>query len=110
MRTRNEPVGLPPFDRIRSVEELCRAVRSGRLRGFGEKSERKLVAALAKPQAEKRFKLSEAEAETEALLSHLRGSASDGQVIVAGSYRRRRDTVGDLDVLMIARDGNAAGD
>jgi DNA polymerase (family 10) len=30
--------------------------------------------------------------------------------VVAGSYRRRRDTVGDLDVLMIARDGSAAGD
>ncbi|MBU6462220.1 MAG: DNA polymerase/3'-5' exonuclease PolX [Bradyrhizobium sp.] len=31
-------------------------------------------------------------------------------MIVAGSYRRRRDTVGDLDVLMVARDGSAAGD
>jgi hypothetical protein len=98
---------------IRSLEDLRRAVKSGRLkelRGFGAKSEQKLAAALAKPQAEKRFKLSEAEAEAEALLGHLRPSASDGQVVVAGSYRRRRDTVGDLDVLMIARDGSAAGD
>jgi DNA polymerase (family 10) len=98
---------------IRSLEDLQGAVKSGRLRelrGFGVKSEQKLAAALTKPQAEKRFKLSEAEAEAEALLSHLRPSASDGQVVVAGSYRRRRDTVGDLDVLMVARDGSAAGD
>jgi len=99
--------------RIRSLEDLRRAVKSGRLRelrGFGVKSEEKLAAALAKPQAEKRFKLSQAEAEAEALVNHLRPSASDGQVIVAGSYRRRRDTVGDLDVLMLGRDGAAAGD
>jgi DNA polymerase (family 10) len=98
---------------VRSLEDLRRAVKSGRLRelrGFGAKSEQKLAAALAKPQAEKRFKISEAEAEAEALLSHLRGRASNGHVVVAGSYRRRRDTVGDLDVLMIARDGKAAGD
>ena len=98
---------------IRSLEDLRRAVRSGRLRelgGFGVKSEEKLAAALAKPHAEKRFKLSEAEAEAEALLNHLRASATDSQVVVAGSYRRRRDTVGDLDLLMVAKDGRAAGD
>jgi len=98
---------------VRSLEDLRRAVRSGRLRelrGFGAKSEEKLIVALAKPRAERRFKLSEAEAEAEALLSHLRPDASDGQVIVAGSYRRRRDTVGDLDILMVAHDGRAAGE
>lgn len=98
---------------VRSLEDLRRVVKSGRLRelrGFGAKSEEKLAAALAKPQAEKRFKLSEAEAEADALLNYLRPNATDGQVVVAGSYRRRRDTVGDLDVLMIARDGSAAGD
>jgi DNA polymerase (family 10) len=98
--------------RIRSLEDLRRAVKSGRLRelrGFGVKSEQKLAAALGKPRVERRFKLSEAEAEAEALLGHLRPSASEGKVIVAGSYRRRRDTVGDLDVLMVASDGSAAG-
>jgi DNA polymerase (family 10) len=98
---------------IRSLDDLRRAIGSGRLRklrGFGAKSEEKLAVALAKPQAAKRFKLSEAEAEAEALLNHLRTAARDGQVVVAGSYRRRRDTVGDLDVLMIAKDGSAAGD
>jgi DNA polymerase (family 10) len=98
---------------VRSLQDLRRAIRSGRLRelkGFGARSEQKLAAALAKPQVEKRFKLSEAEAEAEALLSYLRAAGKPDQVVVAGSYRRRRDTVGDLDILATARNGAAIGD
>ena len=56
---------------------------------------------------EKRFKLAVAEAEAEALVGFLRDG---GRVVVAGSYRRRRDTVGDLDVLVTAKNGAAVGD
>jgi len=48
-----------------------------------------------------------AEAEAEALVAYLRDG---GRVIVAGSYRRRRDTVGDLDILVTAKNGPAVGD
>src|SRR5512139_290506 len=98
---------------VRSLEDLRRVIRSGRLRslhGFGARSEQKLAAALARPQGERRFKLSEAEAEAEALVSHLRAGTRGDQVVVAGSYRRRRDTVGDLDILMTAKNAAAAGD
>ena len=47
-----------------------------------------------------------AEAEAEALVAFLRNS---GHVVVAGSYRRRRDTVGDLDVLVTAKNGAVVG-
>ena len=77
------------------------------IRGFGPTIEKKLAAALEKPAAEKRFRLSVAEAEAEALVRFLRGG---GRVVVAGSYRRRRDTVGDLDVVVTAADGAAVGD
>jgi DNA polymerase (family 10) len=102
------------YDRlgIRSVEDLHRAAKAGRLReihGFGAKITDKILAALAKPPSEKRFKLSVAEAEAEALVSFLRQGLRDGKVIAAGSFRRRRDTVGDLDILVTARDGEAVG-
>jgi DNA polymerase (family 10) len=96
--------------KVHTLEDLRRAIRAGRLRelhGFGPTTEKKLLSALEKPRAEKRFKLSVAEAEAEALTAFLRDG---GRVVVAGSYRRRRDTVGDLDVLVTAKDGAAVGD
>jgi hypothetical protein len=62
---------------IRSLEGLRRAV--GPAARTTRPWRQKLAAALAKPHAEKRFKLSEAEAEAQALLNHLRASATDGQ-------------------------------
>jgi DNA polymerase (family 10) len=97
---------------IRSLDDLRRAARAGRLRelrGFGIKSEEKLLAALAKPPTGKRFKLSMAEAEAEALEEYLRQGLS-GRIVVAGSYRRRCETIGDLDILVAARDGAALGE
>ena len=76
------------------------------LRGFGPTIEKKLAGALEKPMAIKRFKLAVAEAEAEALVGFLRDG---GRVVVAGSYRRRRDTVGDLDILVTTKQGPAVG-
>jgi DNA polymerase (family X) len=100
------------YDRlkVRTLDDLRRVLRTGRLRevgGFGPTMEKKLTAALEKPAAEKRFKLSVAEAEAEALVGFLRES---GRVVVAGSYRRRRDTVGDLDLVVTTKDSAAVGD
>jgi len=95
--------------KVSTLADLRRVVKKGQLhkvRGFGPTIEQKLSAALEKPTAEKRFKLSIAEAEAEALVNFLRGG---GRVVVAGSYRRRRDTVGDLDAVVTAADGAAVG-
>ena len=96
--------------KVNTFDDLRRVIRMGRLhkvKGFGPTTEQKLAAALEKPVTEKRFKLSIAEAEADALVSFLRGS---GRVTVAGSYRRRRDTVGDLDLVVAADDAAAVGD
>jgi len=96
--------------KVRSLDDLRRAIKGGRLRelrGFGLVMEKKIAKALEKPAAEKRFKLAEAEAEAEALVAYLRNG---GRVVVAGSFRRRRDTVGDLDILVTSKHGPRVGD
>ena len=96
--------------KVSTFDDLRRVVKTGRLheiRGFGPTIEKKLIAALEKPTVQKRFKLSVAEAEAEALVAFLRGS---GRVMVAGSYRRRRETVGDLDLVVTTSHAAAVGD
>jgi DNA polymerase (family 10) len=96
--------------KVRTLADLARAVKAGRLRdihGFGPVIEQKILGALEKPRGEKRYKLSVAEAEADALVAHLRNGK---RVVVAGSFRRRRETVGDLDVLVTAQDGPGVGD
>jgi len=96
--------------KVRTLDDLRRVIRVGRLRkirGFGPRIERKIADALEKPIGKARFKLSVAEAEAEALVRFLRDG---GRVVVAGSFRRRRDTVGDLDVVVTAKDWAAVGD
>jgi DNA polymerase (family X) len=94
---------------VRTLDDLRRVLKSGHLRevkGFGPIIARKLSEALEKPRTEKRFQLSVTEAEAEALIGFLKDG---GHIAVAGSYRRSRDTVGDLDVLVTAEDGDAVG-
>ena len=96
--------------KVRTLDDLRRAIEGGRLQelhGFGPTMEKKIAKALEKPTVAKRFKLAVAEAEAEALVAYLRNG---GRVVVAGSYRRRRDTVGDLDILVTSKHGPAVGD
>ena len=95
---------------VRTLNDLRKAVKTGKLKklhGFGPAMEKKLGQALEKPVAEKRYKISVAEEEAEALTAYLRDG---GRVTVAGSYRRRRDTVGDLDILVTSKHAAKATD
>jgi DNA polymerase (family X) len=97
--------------KVRTLDDLRRVLKSGQLaelRGFGPLSAKKLSAALEKPREQKRYRLAVAEAEAEALVGFLRKNR--GRIAIAGSLRRRRETVGDIDVLVTAKDGAAVGD
>ncbi len=92
---------------VQTLEQLLRAGRDGRIRelpGFGEKIETRIVeAAQARLSKARRFKLAVAAQYAEPLVSHLRTARGVGDVVVAGSFRRMRETVGDLDILVTAQ-------
>lgn len=93
---------------VKSREQLMIALSAGRLarlRGFGPALQERLRAALtAKALSDigKRLPLFAAAQYAEPLRRYLASVAGVDRVEIAGSYRRGRDTVGDLDVLVCA--------
>jgi len=91
---------------ISSVEELEAAAQAGRiasLPGFGAKSQERILAGIAEHRLHgSRFLLTDAERYVEPLLAYLREAPEVERLEVAGSYRRRQETVGDVDLLAIA--------
>jgi DNA polymerase (family 10) len=91
---------------IDSARSLGRAIASGRLkgvRGIGPKTIEKLRRGVAGLEMQaKRFRLFDADLVVHPLLDHMRQCESVERVEVAGSYRRRRETVGDIDILAIS--------
>jgi DNA polymerase (family 10) len=95
---------------VQTVEQLVRAARDGRIRalpGFGEKTELNILQAVeAHASQMRRFKLAVAAQYAEALTTFLQAVPGVNQVTVAGSFRRMRETVGDLDILVTAAAGS----
>ncbi|BCD62586.1 DNA polymerase [Nitratiruptor sp. YY08-26] len=92
---------------IQSMEDLRRAAESGeieKLPGFGPTLVEKILRGvrLAK-KAGHRFKWSEAKEYVDDLLAYLR-QIELTHLEVAGSFRRKKETVGDLDILATAKD------
>lgn len=89
-----------------SPDELLRAARDGRIReihGFGAVSENRIAQAVsAHLDRNRRWPIAQVEPVADALLAHARATPGVRHAIVAGSFRRRRETVGDLDLLASA--------
>jgi len=96
---------------IDDIESLERAARDGRLRtlpGLGAKTEAKILEEIGRYEgAEKRLLRIDAEHIAEPLLAFIREISGVKQAVIAGSYRRQKETVGDLDILVTAKDGAA---
>lgn len=93
---------------ITTTEDLKAAAQAGKikeLKGFGPKIEQAVLEGLVQISAtEKRYKLVTVEPVAESLVKHLKAVPGVAEAIVAGSYRRRKETVGDLDVLVTCRE------
>ncbi len=94
---------------VDDLDKLAAAAKAGKLRrlpGFGAKSEEKILRGLKTRGAEEHHMAwSRAEEVALPLVDYLTAVRGVKQVTVAGSYRRHRETVGDLDILATAAEG-----
>jgi DNA polymerase (family 10) len=88
---------------VETLDDLRRAAEAGALRslkGMSEKTEQQVLAGIAALETRlDRMRLGQAEAIVETLLAELAGVPGLRSIQPAGSYRRRRETIGDLDLL-----------
>lgn len=96
---------------VQTLEQLARAARDGRIRalpGFGAKTEANILQAVEQHLSQsKRLKLAIAAQYADSLAAWLKGAPAVERIEVAGSFRRSRETVGDLDLLVATHDAQA---
>jgi DNA polymerase (family 10) len=95
---------------VDSIDRLEKAAQAGRLRnvpGMGLKTEEKILQSIGKYRAGMgRFKLSVGFIYAQALLEYLKIVPGVKRLDPAGSFRRRKETIGDLDILAICTKGS----
>ncbi len=97
---------------IESVEELKKAATEGKIKkleGFGEKTTQNILKEIKQfsyKGGSQRFKLHEAEEIIQPMLRYLEKEIDD--ITIAGSYRRMKETVGDIDLVGAGKDAQKA--
>ncbi len=100
---------------VRDLNTLKSALESGgiaKLKGFGPKLEQHLRQYLAQldNKTPERLRYVDAAAIVAQLIGHMKKSSAIVRLEVAGSFRRKKDTVGDLDVLVESTEPEAVAD
>ncbi len=92
--------------RIKTVRDLERAARAGKIRklaGFGAKTEENILKGIGfLKQSGGRFALGAVAGLAERIVERLRAVPGVSPAIVAGSIRRWKETVGDADILVVS--------
>lgn len=95
--------------KVNSVADLKAALEAGKiatLPGFGPKLLDKIregVTAAASGDGQKRMVLHEAEQYARAIVEYLTAGGGIDEIDVAGSFRRRKETIGDLDIVVTSK-------
>ena len=94
---------------VKTLEDLKRVIADGslsRLPGMGEKKVQNILRGMELyEQAQERISIAEALPIAERVVSQLRGHPAVERISPAGSLRRMRETVGDIDILVATRKG-----
>ncbi|MBX3426981.1 MAG: DNA polymerase/3'-5' exonuclease PolX [Pirellulales bacterium] len=98
----HEQLGIASLEMLRAA---CEADQVSQLKGFGEKTQTTILKGIdLAATADQRTRWADADAIVADLRSHLEVVPGVRQLEAAGSYRRGKETVGDLDFLVDADD------
>ena len=96
---------------IETIEDLKEAAEDGRIaviKGFGEKKQSMILSGIDQFRRHSaRYRLDEADEFVEPLLEHMKSIPEADRVQAAGSHRRRKETVGDIDILVQSEEPDA---
>ncbi len=93
---------------VGQLEEAARAHKIGKMRGFGEKSEEDILKGIETfKKGQERMMLGYALPIALEIEQRLRSARGVIRVSVAGSTRRRKETIGDVDILASGKPGSA---
>jgi DNA polymerase (family 10) len=101
---------------ISTIDDLKKAAEKNKIReldGFGEKLEETIVDEIKKLKSREgrgRIRYCDAEDIANDIVAYLQELDEIDQIDVAGSYRRRKETVGDLDILVICKNNKEVMD
>lgn len=97
------------IDSLDGLERACRDGRVAGVKGFGAKTQAAILdnIAFAKSPEHDRMLWADADAIVQGLMAWMRGCPEVRRVEGAGSWRRGRETVGDLDLLVESTDPKA---
>ncbi len=97
---------------IKSLFDLEKALKEKRirnLRGFTAKSEEKILKAIQKSREHAdRFRLDEALFYAQRIVDEMKKHFATIKIEIAGSIRRRKETIGDADILLVSKDAKSS--
>ena len=101
-------LGIANLDQLK---EACKAGVVSDLKGFGAKTVESILAGIEiADAANKRVYWAKADETARQILDHMQRCGEISKIELAGSYRRRRETVGDLDILVVSENAEVVMD
>jgi DNA polymerase (family 10) len=99
--------------KISSLDQLEKAAKEGKLEkleGFGKKTEENILAGIEQVRKHSsKFHVNVAERSAQEIFSAVKAQQGIIRAEIAGSLRRRKETIGDIDIVVSSKKSNTAG-